>query len=199
MPEPATASSDAIARAAKIKVLLMDVDGVLTDGKLYYLPGSGEMVGKMVEAKGFNSHDGLGLHFCFAAGILTGVISGRESPGVVERARMLNMKYVYQGLLDKVASYEEVLANAKVTGDQVAFVGDDFTDVPLFRRSGLAVAVANAREEIKDIAHYVTTARGGEGAIREVVELILKAQGVWEPVLQKYLVQVEKDVAAKRV
>lgn len=184
------ASAEVIARAAKIKVLLMDVDGVLTDGKLYYVP---DVEGKMVEVKAFNTQDGLGLHLCFQAGILTGVISGRQSPGTTERANMLNMKYVYQGLLDKVATFEEILVNAKVSQEEVAFVGDDFTDWPLMKRSGLGVAVANARPELKQMAHYCTEARGGEGAIREVIELILKSQGLWDGVLQKYLVMVEQD------
>lgn len=172
-----------INRAKKIKVILMDVDGVMTDGSLYYIPGAD---GQMVETKGFNSQDGLGLHFCFHAGIHTGVISGRNSPGTVERCKMLNMKYVYQGLLDKIASYEEVLADAGVSGDETLFIGDDFTDVPLFHRAGLAVAVANARQEVKDAAHYVTQANGGDGAVREVIEMILKSQGKWDDVIQKY-------------
>lgn len=178
------ASADAIQRAKKIKVILMDVDGVMTDGKLYYLPGPD---GQMVETKGFNSQDGLGLHFCANIGIATGVISGRNSPATVERARILGMKYVYQGHLDKIASFQEVLADAGVTADQVAFIGDDLTDVPLIRRCGLGVAVGNAREEVKDAAHLVTHANGGDGAVREVIELVLKAQGVWEQATGKYL------------
>jgi 3-deoxy-D-manno-octulosonate 8-phosphate phosphatase (KDO 8-P phosphatase) len=180
--------ADVIERAKKIKVILMDVDGVLTDGKLYYLPGTGN---EMVETKGFNSQDGLGLHFCYHAGIHTGVISGRNSPATVERAKMLNMKYVYQGLLDKIASFEEVLADACVKGDEACFIGDDFTDVPLFHRSGLAIAVANARDEVKKEAHYTTATPGGEGAVREVVEMILKAQGTWQAVIDKYFATVK--------
>jgi len=98
---------------------------------------------------------------------------------------------VYQGLLDKIASFEEVLADAGVTGDEVMFIGDDFTDVPLFHRSGLAVAVANARDEVKRAAHYVTEAKGGEGAVREIVELVLKAQGRWQAVVDKYFETVK--------
>lgn len=182
-----TASADVIERAKKVKVILMDVDGVLTDGKLYYMPGPD---GAMVETKGFNSHDGLGLHFCAHAGIATGVISGRTSPATVERCKILSMKYVYQGLLDKIASFEEVLCDAGVSADSAVFIGDDFTDVPLFHRAGLAVAVANAREEVKSAAHYVTSAHGGEGAVREVVEIVLKAQGLWPGVLDKYFATV---------
>lgn len=181
-----TAPPEVIERAKKIKVILMDVDGVMTDGKLYYMPGP---TGVMVETKGFNSQDGLGLHFCSALNILTGVISGRESPGTTERARMLKMRYVYQGLLEKMASFEEVLEDARVSADQTAFIGDDFTDVPLIRRCGLGVAVANGREEVKSAAHYVTEARGGDGAVREVIELVLKARGLWDTVVAKYLTE----------
>jgi len=170
-------------RAEKIKVLLMDVDGVLTDGKLFYMVAG---AGGVFETKGFNSHDGLGLHLLNHFGLATGVISGRESPATVERARILKMKYVYQGLLAKEGAYEEVLADAGVAADEVAFVGDDFTDLPLMIRSGLGVAVANARPEVLRSAHYVTTARGGEGAVREVAELLLKAQGHWTETLEKY-------------
>lgn len=178
-------SQEVIARASKIRVILMDVDGVMTDGKLYYFPGPD---GNMVETKGFNSQDGLGLHFCHHAGIATGVISGRNSPATVERCRILNMRYVYQGLLDKIATYEDILKDAGVTDDNVVFIGDDFTDVPLIRRAGLGVAVANAREEVKRCAHYTTSAPGGEGAVREVIEIIFKAQGLWDKVLEKYTI-----------
>ncbi len=170
-------------RAARIKVVLMDVDGVLTDGKLYYYAGPEE---KMMETKAFNSQDGLGLYFLADAGLSCGVISGRESHATVERARMLKMKYVYQGLLDKVGAFEEILADARVADAEVAFIGDDFTDVPLMRRAGLAVAVANARPEVSLAGHYVTTVPGGEGAVREVIEIILKAQQRWQDVLAKY-------------
>jgi 3-deoxy-D-manno-octulosonate 8-phosphate phosphatase (KDO 8-P phosphatase) len=170
-------------RAAKIKLLLMDVDGVLTDSKLYYIPGKDD---EMVETKGFHSHDGVGLHLCHRLGIITGVISGRNSPATVERAAMLNMKYVYQGHLEKVASWEEILKDAGLTAEQAAFVGDDFTDVPLIQRAGLGVATANAREEVKQAADFVTNARGGEGAVREVVELILKSQGLWDQIIEHY-------------
>ena len=178
-----TLSPEIEERASKIKVLLMDVDGVMTDGTLYYVPGAD---GQMVEVKGFNSQDGLGLHFCYAVGLQTGIISGRESPALVERARILNICYVYQGHLDKIASYEQILKDASVSDQNVAFIGDDLTDVPVMKRSGLAVAVANAREEVKGAAHYVTLASGGQGAVREVIEIILKAQGVWDSVLDKY-------------
>jgi len=178
-----TVSPEVRRRAEKIKVLLMDVDGVLTDGKLFYMVAAD---GSVFETKGFNSHDGIGLHLLNHFGLATGVISGRESPATVERARILKMKYVYQGLLAKEGAYQEVLADAGVDEDQVAFVGDDFTDVPLMVRSGLGIAVANARPEVLGAAHYITAARGGDGAVREVAELLLKAQGHWAETLEKY-------------
>jgi 3-deoxy-D-manno-octulosonate 8-phosphate phosphatase (KDO 8-P phosphatase) len=176
-------SDDVIRRAAKIRIVLMDVDGVLTDGKLYYLPGEG---GVMYETKGFNSHDGIGLHLANGAGIVTGLISGRTSPGTVERAKILNIKYVYQGLLAKEASFYEILRDAGLEPEQAAFIGDDFTDAPLMMLSGLGVAVANARSEVREAAHYVTTAAGGEGAVREAMEVIFQAQGLWDGMLSKY-------------
>jgi 3-deoxy-D-manno-octulosonate 8-phosphate phosphatase (KDO 8-P phosphatase) len=179
------AGKEVIERACKVKVILMDVDGVMTDGKLYYLPGPD---GAMVETKGFNSQDGLGLHFCHQVGIATGVISGRNSPATVERCKMLNMRYVYQGLLDKIDTYQSILKDAAVEDDAVVFIGDDFTDVPLILRSGLGVAVADAREEVRRSADYVTEAKGGEGAVREVIELVLKARGLWDQVVEKYMI-----------
>jgi 3-deoxy-D-manno-octulosonate 8-phosphate phosphatase (KDO 8-P phosphatase) len=183
--------ADTIERARKIKLILMDVDGVMTDGTLFYLPGPD---GEIVEMKGFNSQDGLGLHLCFQAQILTGVISGRKAPGTVERCRLLNMKYVYQGFLDKVGCWEEVLQDAGLQAEQAIFIGDDLTDIPLIRRAGLGVAVANARPEVKRHANFVTQASGGDGAVREVVELVLKSQGLWESLLAKY---EERAAAAK--
>jgi 3-deoxy-D-manno-octulosonate 8-phosphate phosphatase (KDO 8-P phosphatase) len=172
-----------IERAAKIKLLLMDVDGVLTDSKLYYLPGPD---GKMVETKGFHSHDGVGLNLCYKFGIVTGVISGRTSPATAERARILNMKYVYQGYPEKVAAWEEILKDAGFSDEQAVFIGDDFIDVPLIQRAGLGVATADAREEVKAAADLVTVACGGQGAVREVIELILKSQGLWDQVIEHY-------------
>ncbi len=186
-------SEEQIKRAAKIKLILMDVDGVLTDGKLYYFPNS---QGEMTEFKGFNSHDGLGLHLCSFAGIGTGVISGRNSPSVVERAKMLKMKYVYQGHLHKVESWNEILADAKVEADEVAYIGDDFPDIPLLRKAGLAVAVANARPEVKAVSHFVTEHDGGEGAVRDAVELVLKSTGNWENAIKQYEVQKPEAVTA---
>lgn len=187
MESPAV-SETVQAKASKIKLVLMDVDGVLTEGKLYYFPGPSESV---VEFKGFNSQDGCGFHLVHHCGLKTGLISGRESPGVVERASILKIAHVYQGFLEKVAIFDEILAKENAAGfnlvdENVAFIGDDFPDYPLICRAGLGVAVQNARPELKAKADYVTQACGGDGAVREVFELILKASGLWPKALAKY-------------
>jgi 3-deoxy-D-manno-octulosonate 8-phosphate phosphatase (KDO 8-P phosphatase) len=174
---------DINARASKIKLLLMDVDGVMTNGKLYNVPGPD---GKMVETKGFDSQDGIGLQWLSWKGIKTGVISGRLSPATAERARQCKMTYVYQGHIEKIPILEEILAEAKVDSSEVAYIGDDFTDTVIMHRVGLAIATGNARPEVKNVAHYVTQAVGGEGAVREVVELLLKAQDRWGEILKHY-------------
>lgn len=174
---------DLKARAAKIKLLLMDVDGVLTDGKLYFVPDS---AGNMVETKAFDSQDGIGLQWCQWKGIRTGVISGRNSPATVERARQSKMNYVYQGHIEKIPIIEEIMANAGVAKEEVAYMGDDLTDVVVFHRVGLAIAVANARPEVKAQAHWVTAHVGGSGAVRDAVELLLKARDLWDEILDKY-------------
>ena len=170
-------------KAARIRLLLMDVDGVLTDGKLYNVPDGN---GKVVETKAFDSQDGISLHWLHWNGIQAGVISGRVSPATEERARQCKMAYVYQGHIEKIPIFEEIMAKAGVQPEQVAYVGDDLTDVVIMRRVGLAIATGNARPEVKACAHFVTQAEGGRGAVREVVELLLKAQGLWDGVLRKY-------------
>jgi 3-deoxy-D-manno-octulosonate 8-phosphate phosphatase (KDO 8-P phosphatase) len=169
--------------AAQVKLLLMDVDGVLTDGKLYNVPGPD---GKMVETKGFDSQDGIALQWLSWNGIKTGIISGRLSPATEERARQCKFSYVYQGHIEKIPILQEILADANIDKDHVAYIGDDLTDVVVMRRVGLAIATANARGEVKKVAHMVTKTPGGQGAVREVVELILEAQGLWEGLLKKY-------------
>jgi len=161
----------------------MDVDGVLTNGKLYNVPAPD---GTMAETKGFDSQDGIALQWLARLGIPAGLISGRVSPATVERARQCKFKYVYQGHTEKIPILEEILADAKISPVQVAYIGDDLTDVVVMRRVGLAVATANARPEVKAIAHYVTQVPGGQGAVREVIELVLKAQGRWQEILRHY-------------
>jgi 3-deoxy-D-manno-octulosonate 8-phosphate phosphatase (KDO 8-P phosphatase) len=170
-------------RAAKIKLLLMDVDGVLTDGKVYHIPGPG---GEWTETKVFDSQDGIALQWLHWKGIKTGVISGRKSPAVEIRAKQGHMSYCYQGHIEKIPLFEEILKDSGLTPDQVGFIGDDFTDVVIFNRVGWAVAVGNARPETKAAAHYVTAVPGGQGAVREVVEIILASQGLWQSILEKY-------------
>jgi 3-deoxy-D-manno-octulosonate 8-phosphate phosphatase (KDO 8-P phosphatase) len=174
---------DINSKLAKTKLLLMDVDGVLTNGKLYNVP---DAEGKMVETKGFDSQDGIGLQWLSWHGIDTGVISGRLSPATSERARQCKMKYVYQGHIEKIPILEEIMAKAGIGRDEIAYIGDDFTDIVIMHRVGLAIATGNGREEVKREAHYVTKADGGEGAEREVVELLLKAQGKWDDILKHY-------------
>jgi 3-deoxy-D-manno-octulosonate 8-phosphate phosphatase (KDO 8-P phosphatase) len=180
-------NDDATGRASKIRLLLMDVDGVLTDGKLYNVPAPD---GSMAETKGFDSQDGIALQWLNRAGIAGGVISGRVSPATTERAKQVKFKYVYQGHTEKIPILQEILADARIDASEVAYIGDDFTDVVVMRRVGLAIATANARPEVKPLAHYVTQAAGGQGAVREVVELLLKAQGRWAEILKKYEVSV---------
>jgi 3-deoxy-D-manno-octulosonate 8-phosphate phosphatase (KDO 8-P phosphatase) len=140
----------------------------------------------MVETKGFDSQDGIALQWLSWKGIATGLISGRLSPATVERARQTKFRYVYQGHIEKIPILEEILADSKLDPSEVAYIGDDLTDVVVMRRVGLTFATANARAEVKAIAHYTTQAPGGSGAVREVIELLLKAQGRWEEILRHY-------------
>jgi 3-deoxy-D-manno-octulosonate 8-phosphate phosphatase (KDO 8-P phosphatase) len=171
------------ARARKVKLLLMDVDGVLTDGRLFMVPDG---QGGMCETKGFDSQDGIALQWLNWFGIQTGVISGRNSPATVERARQVKMTYIDQGHIEKVPILEEILGKAGVTGEQVAYIGDDLTDTVIMRRVGLTFATANARPEVKKVALATTDATGGSGAVREVIEFLLEAQGAWPELLKKY-------------
>lgn len=174
-------TADAVKRARKIKILLMDVDGVLTDGKMYYLPG---LDGKMVEFKAFHSLDGIGLRMLRQFGILTGVITGRESPGTEERARMLRMKYAYQGFLSKLLPLEDILSDAGLKPEETAYIGDDWTDIPVLKKVVFACAPKNALPEVKNAAHFITSKEGGSGAVREVCDFILKSQGRWTEMMK---------------
>jgi 3-deoxy-D-manno-octulosonate 8-phosphate phosphatase (KDO 8-P phosphatase) len=169
-------------RAAQIKVLLMDVDGTLTAGGVSLLSMAD---GTALEIKTFDAHDGQGLMLARTAGLRTGVITGRESPALRRRARELDIEFVYEKQPHKIAAYEEILKTVGVPESAVAFLGDDLPDLTIMRRVGLAVAVGDAAIEVKDAAHYVTTAIGGKGAARELVELILKSKGIWEQMIDK--------------
>ncbi len=161
----------------------MDVDGVLTNGRLYNVPGTD---GQMVETKGFDSQDGIALQWLSWHGIQSGVISGRISPATEARARQVNMTYVYQGYIEKIPILDEIHARSGISLSEMAYMGDDLTDVVVMKRVGLAFAPANARPEVKRAAHYVTQASGGSGAVREVAEILLDAQGRWADILKKY-------------
>ena len=181
--DSAPAAADIQQRAQRIQLFLMDVDGVLTDGKLFYFPGPD---GKIAETKGFNAQDGISLQWLAWNHIQTGVISGRVSPATEERARQVGMTYVYQGHIEKVPILEEIIQKSGIPAANIAYAGDDLTDVPIFRRVGLAFAPANARAEVKAAAHHVVSAGGGNGAVRDMVEILLRAQGNWDSILKKY-------------
>src|SRR5262249_41492268 len=170
--------------------MLMDVDGVLTDGRLYNVP---DAAGNKVETKAFDSQGGNAVQGVSWEGIKNGLISGRVSPATVERAKQTKFTYVYQGHIEKIPILETILADCSLDKSEVAYIGDDLTDIVVMHRVGLAIATANARVEVKQEAHYVTSAPGGYGAVREAIELILKAQGCWEEILKKYEVACGRE------
>jgi len=176
--------ANAMRRAKKIRVLLMDVDGTMTPG-VVCLQGFPD--GSVAELKVFHAHDGAGIKLASIMGIRTGLITGRDSPATARRAREGSMEFVVQGQAKKLDAYKAILTRAGVTDEEVAYIGDDLPDLPLLERAGLAVAVGDATLEVKRVAHYITTVNGGHGAIREVVELILKAQGKWKKAIPQAL------------
>jgi 3-deoxy-D-manno-octulosonate 8-phosphate phosphatase (KDO 8-P phosphatase) len=171
------------ARARRIKLFLMDVDGTLTDGGVCLISTPG--IGGFSEKKVFEAKDGAGLKLASIMGIRTGFITGRKSQAVQQRADELSVEFVYLGQETKTAAFEDCLKKAGVTAEETAYLGDDLPDMPVAHRAGLAVAVADAAPELKAICHYVTHAKGGKGAAREVIELIIKAQGRWEEAVPK--------------
>ena len=172
------------ARARKIKLLIMDVDGVLTDGKIYFIQRPDD---SFYETKAFHSLDGLGLRIAHQAGLQTGVITGRGSPVIEHRVKELGIHYLVQNRRDKLEPYREMLRAAKVRDKEVCFVGDDVVDLPILKRVGLAVGVGHGHPLLRRHVHYCTRKPGGCGAVREVIELILQAQGKWNAVLKSYL------------
>jgi 3-deoxy-D-manno-octulosonate 8-phosphate phosphatase (KDO 8-P phosphatase) len=169
-------------RAARITLLLMDVDGTMTDGGVTLLS---QPDGSALEIKTFDAHDGQGLTLAHTAGLRTGCITGRESAALLRRAKEMKMDFIYMKQPLKMPAYEEILAKAGVSDSVVAYGGDDLPDIPLMRRVGLAVAVGDAVPEVKKAAHYTTRALAGRGAVREAVELILKSKGIWEANIEK--------------
>lgn len=209
------AKLSAVARARKIKLILFDVDGVLTDGKIWIFPapggletrssassnstllersaqqtgqsGFGFQSATLIEAKGFHAHDGTGISLARLAGIRTGLITKRISETVALRARDLKIDHVHQGIQDKAGVMQQIAEKDGITSAEVAFVGDDVIDLPVMRKCGLAIAVKNARTEVKAEAHFVTPHAGGDGAARDAVEYILKVQGKWKKAVTDYI------------
>ena len=171
---------DILARAAKVKLVIFDVDGVLTDGGLFF-GDDGQ------EYKAFNSRDGHGMKMLQSSGVQVGIITGRTSNVVTHRMENLGVTNVYQGQLDKVPAFERMIADLGVTPEEVAYVGDDVVDLPVMRKVGLAIAVADAHFFVKEHAHWATPNGGGRGAARDVCELIMKGHGVLEETLRGYL------------
>ena len=169
----------ALAKARDIKLLLLDVDGVLTDGNLLYTGSSGE-------SKSFNTQDGFGLRLLGEAGIDVGVITARKSEVVARRAEELKMRYIYQGIPNKNEAFKEVMKASGLKPFQVAYMGDDWLDLVLLQQVGLAIVPANGAREVKAIAHYITERPGGAGAVRDACDLIIEAKNLVAELLQKY-------------
>lgn len=199
--------SDSNNRAKNIKLILFDVDGVLTDGTLWFFPapaggpratdaervqkgdapGFGILSQNMIEAKGFNAHDGTAISLARLGGLKTGMVTKRISETVAIRARDLRIDYLFQGADNKSEVLDKILAESGFREEQIAYVGDDVIDLPIMRRCGLAIAVANARPQVKAMAHYQTQSGGGHGAARDAVEYILQVQGTLERVIEAYI------------
>ncbi|HEX2330833.1 MAG TPA: HAD-IA family hydrolase [Candidatus Angelobacter sp.] len=199
--------ADSDNRAKKIKLILFDVDGVLTDGSIWFMPsaasgprstdehrakhgdapGYGIVSQTFAEAKGFNAHDGTGISLARLGGLKTGMVTKRISETVALRARDLKIDYLFQGADNKSEVLDNILEQSGLTEEQVAYVGDDVIDLPIMRRCGLAIAVANARPQVKAMAHYETPSLGGRGAARDAVEYVLQAQGTLDRVIDAYI------------
>lgn len=203
-------------RAKKIKLMLFDVDGVMTDGTIFLFPapagaehgvrehrekmadkgGFSIPAGPMIEAKGFNAHDGAGFSLARLGGLKTGIITKRISETVALRARDLRIEHVYQGQQDKAAAFYEIREKEGLEPEQVCYVGDDVIDLPVMRLCGLAIAVKNSRAEVLVEAHYVTPHEGGHGAVRDAIEYVLRAQGSLQRVIDEYIQGKRTDPAS---
>ena len=205
-------------RAKKIKLMIFDVDGVMTDGTIFLFPAPGGASGSgtqehrdrmadqvgfgissstMLEAKGFNAHDGTGFSLARLGGLKAAIITKRISETVALRARDLKIEHVYQGQQDKAAAFYEILSKEGLKADEVAYVGDDIIDLPVMRLCGLAIAVKNSREEVLRESHYITPHEGGKGAVRDAIEYILQAQGTLQQAIDDYIHSRSADPAAK--
>jgi 3-deoxy-D-manno-octulosonate 8-phosphate phosphatase (KDO 8-P phosphatase) len=166
-------------RAKKIKLLILDVDGVLTDGRIIYA-NSGD------ELKFFDVTDGMGLSLWSRAGLKSAILTAKESNIIPNRAKAMHIDKIYQNALRKLEVFEKILAEFGVSPEEVCFIGDDVVDIPVLKRVGFAVSVPNAVPEAKKEAHYITKREGGRGAVREIIDMILKAQGKWDEVMKRY-------------
>jgi 3-deoxy-D-manno-octulosonate 8-phosphate phosphatase (KDO 8-P phosphatase) len=205
-------------RARKIKLMLFDVDGVMTDGTIFLFPAPAGSAGhgtherreqladaggfgiasrEMIEAKGFNAHDGTGFSLMRLGGLKAGIITKRVSETVALRARDLKIEHVYQGQQDKAAAFYEILEKTGLRAEEVCYVGDDVIDLPVMRLCGLAIAVKNSREEVIRESHYVTPHEGGKGAVRDAIEYVLRAQGKLERVIDEYIRSRSQDPATQ--
>lgn len=175
-------SDSVLERAKKIKMVVTDVDGVLTDASMNFFSTP---EGNLVEVKKFNAYDGISFHMLRDCGIKTGIITGGNAPATEFRAKMLGMDFLYYNFLSKLPPLEDIVKRTGFKLEEIAFIGDDLIDVPALRKVGLACAVKTARKEVIEMSHYVTEADGGQGVFREVTELVLKAQGKWDIILDE--------------
>jgi 3-deoxy-D-manno-octulosonate 8-phosphate phosphatase (KDO 8-P phosphatase) len=183
-------------RAKNIKILIFDVDGVLTDGQIFVIPNA---EGHGVETKGFAAHDGLGISLGRLGGLRIGVITKRNSQTVAIRANDLKLEFIYQGQSHKMDAIRDILAKTGAALDELCYVGDDIIDLPVMRQCGLSIATANARREVKHVAHYITPNSGGFGAGRDAIDFILSAQGTLEKVIEQYLDEANTAAATADV
>ncbi len=170
---------DAAGKLEKVKMLLLDVDGVMTDGKIIYTDSGAEI-------KAFCVKDGLGMRLLMNAGIKIGVITGRSSEALRHRCKNLNIEYIFDGVSDKAVILDKIVEITGIKASEIAYMGDDLPDIPVMRNTGIPIAVADAHEMVIETASIVTSAKGGNGAIREVCEAILKAQGQWESSVKRF-------------
>jgi 3-deoxy-D-manno-octulosonate 8-phosphate phosphatase (KDO 8-P phosphatase) len=205
-------------RAKKIKLIIFDVDGVMTDGTIFLFPAPAGATGadtqdhrermaghggfgiaspSVIEAKGFNAHDGTGFSLMRLGGIKAAIITKRISETVALRARDLKIEHVYQGQQDKAAAFYDILRKESLVPEQVSYVGDDIIDLPVMRLCGLAIAVKNSREEVLRESHYITPHEGGKGAVRDAIEYILRAQGSLQRAIDDYIYSRSQDPATK--
>lgn len=178
-PSDCASNQDLVLRASRISVLLLDVDGVLTDGRIIYADYGDEL-------KCFDVQDGAGLVFWNRVGLKSAIITARKSRLIRRRAKELHIDFLAQGCLLKLQAYEQLLKQWRVSDAQVCAIGDDLMELPMLRRAGLAVAVSNAVDEVKQVCQYVTQRPGGRGAVREVIDLVLKSKGLWDQLVQRY-------------